>query len=148
MYNMPLSQKRMKDEELILRFLALFYDLDKYEKPMNSFLSDFLGKNRNPTPPKLEEIKNLFQSTIKFVKEKIGLDAFRPKRNLNIAAYDSVMYVIAKYKSELKEDLITPLKELFDNSDYQKYITEGTTDPATITNRIRLTKEYLVQNGK
>ena len=41
---MPLPQKRMKDEELILRFIALFYDFENYEKPMNTFLSNFMGK--------------------------------------------------------------------------------------------------------
>ena len=61
-------------------------------------------------------IEDYVYDMIKFVKDKLDLAAFRPKRNLNIAAYDSVMYVVAKHKSELKNDLIIPLKELFNNS--------------------------------
>ena len=148
LYNMSLPQKRMKDEELILRFLALFYDFKKYEKPMNSFLSDFMGENRNPTPQRIEEMKNIFLNAINYIQRNIGLEAFRPKRNLNIAAFDSIMYTIAKYNPNLKTNLVGQIKKLFENEDYRKSITEGTTDQPTIATRLRLAKEYLVQNGE
>ncbi len=101
LYNMPLPQKRMKDEELILRFLALFYDVEKYEKPMNTFLSNFMGKQRNPSDEELRAMKTVFLDTISHIVKEVGLPAFRPKRNLNIAAFDSVMYTVAKYKGAL-----------------------------------------------
>lgn len=148
LYNMSLPQKRMKDEELILRFLALFYDFERYEKPMNSFLSDFMGKNRDPPPQKLEEMKNIFLITINYIQKNIGLEAFRPKRNLNIAAFDSIMYTIAKYNPKFKPNLGEHIKELFKDEDYHKSITEGTTDPPTIAARFRLAKKHLVQNGE
>lgn len=148
LYNMSLPQKRMKDEELILRFLGLFYDFATYAKPMNSFLSSFMGKNRNPPLEKLEEMKTVFLNTISYVQKNIGLEAFRPKRNLNIAAFDSVMYVIAKNMSQLKTSLNVHIRELFNNETYKKSISEGTTDPETIATRLKLAKKYLVQNGE
>lgn len=148
LYNMQLPQKRMKDEELILRFLALYYDFENYEKPMNSFLSKFMGKNRNPSPEKLQEMKDLFLKIVDFVNKSVGLDAFRPKRNLNIAAFDSIMYVIAKNNTNLKTNLKNSIIELFKNQDYIKNITEGTTDPETINNRFKLAKDFLVKNEK
>ena len=148
LYNMSLPQKRMKDEEIILRFLALFFNVDNYEKPMNSFLSDFMGENRNPSQLRLDEMKRIFLDTISYINTNIGLDAFRPKRNLNIAAYDSIMYTIAKNNTKLNTDLLHCIKKLFDNPDYKKSISEGTTDPETIKTRIRLAREYLVQDGE
>lgn len=146
MYNIPLPQKRMKDEELILRFLGLFFDFEKYYKPMNSFLSNFMANNRNASDKVLGDAKAVFSDTISFIEKKIGLPAFRPKRNMNIAAFDSVMYTIAKYKDNLRNDLKQQITEMFKDPAYLKSITEGTTDPETIRTRFSITKNYLVQN--
>ncbi len=147
LYNMPLPQKRMKDEELILRFLALFYDFENYEKPMNTFLSNFMGKKRNSPNEELQAMKKVFLDTILYIEKEVGLQAFRPKRNLNIAAFDSVMYTVAKYKEALKSSLKKHISELFEDKDYLKSIAEGTTDPETISTRFLIAKKYLVQNG-
>jgi len=37
----------LKDQELILRFFALYFFLDEYERPMNEFLNKYMGANRN-----------------------------------------------------------------------------------------------------
>src|SRR5262249_49135718 len=37
---------RMRDQELILRFLAMFYEHDRYFWPLKTFLNTFMGKNR------------------------------------------------------------------------------------------------------
>ena len=37
---------RLKDIELILRFLAFFFDVGKYKRPMSTFLDDFLHDHR------------------------------------------------------------------------------------------------------
>src|ERR1700674_1909641 len=37
------KHKRLKDQELILRFLALYDSADKYERPMGEFLNKFAG---------------------------------------------------------------------------------------------------------
>jgi hypothetical protein len=144
-YNMVLPQKRMRDEELILRFFAIYYDYDRYYKPMNSFLSKFMGDNRNPSEEKLNEMKKVFLETIQYVEATVGSDAFRPKRNLNTAAFDSIMVVIAKFRSRLKPELKDNIKKLFDDVAYLKAITDGTTDPETLKNRLELTKKYLLQ---
>ncbi len=144
LYNMPLPQKRMKDEELILRFLALFYDFENYEKPMNTFLSNFMGKKRNQSDDELKAMKKVFLETISRIEKEVGLPAFRPKRNLNIAAFDSIMYTVAKNKGSLKSDLKEHILQLFKDSDYLKNITEGTTDPETISSRLSIAKKYLV----
>jgi uncharacterized protein with ParB-like and HNH nuclease domain len=39
------KNRRLKDRELILRFLALYYDNSKYERPMSEFLNGFMSKH-------------------------------------------------------------------------------------------------------
>src|SRR5271165_5669585 len=38
---------RMRDQELILRFLALLNEGDNYQKPMVNFLNSYMGKNKH-----------------------------------------------------------------------------------------------------
>ncbi|USB33934.1 DUF262 domain-containing protein [Paenibacillus sp. YPG26] len=38
---------RLKDQELILRIIALYFDLDNYKKPLKEFLNKYMAKNRS-----------------------------------------------------------------------------------------------------
>lgn len=145
LYNNKEPNKRMKDEELILRFLSFYYNYENYSKPLNEFMSKFVGKYRNASPEELEPMKKIFLDTIEFIKAEVGPVAFRPKGNINGAAFDSIMYVIAKNKAKLKNGLKENIKNLFKNDAYLKSISEGTTDPDTINSRISLTKQYLLK---
>jgi hypothetical protein len=143
-YNIGAPNKRMKDEELILRFFSLYYNFENYTKPMNEFMSRFMDHHRNPNDDQLKKMKSLFLDTIQFVKENIGSRAFRPKGNINGSAFDSVMYTISKYKDQLKENIQENTFKLSEDEAYLKAITEGTTDPETIQLRFNITKRYLV----
>ena len=87
---------RMRDQELILRFLALFYDSEIYESPLVFFLNRFMKKNKELKPELALEMKALFSSAIEEIKEAVGVTAFRPSRALNAAVFDSVMVGVAR----------------------------------------------------
>lgn len=144
-YNMDLPQKRMRDEELILRFFAIYFAYADYFKPMNSFLSKFMGDNRNPVQTKLDEMRKVFLDTIKYIESEVGMDAFRPKRNMNTAAFDSIMVTIAKYRAHLKPNPKDCIQKLFADAEYLNSITVGTTDPDSLNMRLELAKKYLVR---
>jgi hypothetical protein len=82
---------RMKDQELILRFLALYFDGENYKKPMKGFLNRFMGKNRHLKIYTDEQIKKVFYNTIETAYKCFGEKAFKPKRQLNAAVFDSIM---------------------------------------------------------
>lgn len=145
LYNSLEPNARMKDEELILRFFSFYYNFDNYMKPLNEFMSRFLEKDRDAADETLAAMKKIFLETISFINEQAGPLAFRPRGNINGAAFDSITYTIAKYKDSLKPNLPENLKELFANSAYMKAIREGTTDPDTIRTRFKLARRYLVR---
>ena len=92
----PLS-KRQKDQELILRFLAFYFDGEDYRGPMREFLDRFTAKHRNLSEPFRSQFQQVFANTIQTVNEAIGNSAFRPiSKLLNAAVFDSVMVGIAK----------------------------------------------------
>src|SRR6185369_5945957 len=41
------ASRSLKDHELILRFFAMLYWSDKYQRPMKEFLNQYMGKNRD-----------------------------------------------------------------------------------------------------
>jgi hypothetical protein len=90
------EDQRMRDQELILRFLALLYEGENYQRPMVTFLNRYMGKNRNLSVADALAITNAFTGAIDLVRTSIGNRAFRPVRALNAAVFDSVMVGTAK----------------------------------------------------
>ena len=86
---------RSKDEELIVRFFALYVDNSTYVQPMNKFLNDFSDKINKEPPGKLSEFRDVFIRSIDVVASSIPR-AFRLERALNAAVFDSVMVGLAK----------------------------------------------------
>ena len=87
---------RMRDQELILRFLALLNEGDNYQKPMVNFLNSYMGKNKDLGDKDAAAMTKSFRSAIDLVLQSIGDRAFRPARALNAAVFDSVMVGTSK----------------------------------------------------
>ena len=58
---------RLKDRELILRFLALYDDAESYERPMEEFLNRFCRKHRHGPAKFLAKAETLFKKDRKSV---------------------------------------------------------------------------------
>ena len=86
---------RLKDQELILRFLAMHERGESYTRPMRDFLNEFAEDYNKVDTKKLAELKELFSQTIKACWESKGRDAFRPARTLNAAVFEGVMLGVA-----------------------------------------------------
>lgn len=143
LYNTTMPSPRLKDEELILRFFAFVDALDTYQKPLNEFLSKFMSKSKNADDSMIEQYRESFISTVELIDRDIGLKAFRPTRNLNMAAYDSIMFTLYKYQKILKPNLSKCVDDLFLNEAYMKTVRVGTTDEENIKSRFKLAKQYL-----
>ena len=145
---------RMKDQELILRFLALHcasidYDGDNektitYRKPMKSFLNEFMKQNRQINNIKKEQIINIFNHSIETIHNSIGLRAFRPKKGLNAAVLDAVLVGISR---RLERGLINKLDQvkleynnLLKNQSflYNSTETARTTETSIVKTRLKL----------
>lgn len=133
----PMS-KRQKDQELILRFLAFYFEGDDYKGPMRTFLDQFIAKNRDLREPLGSEFRQIFTDTIQVAYEAIGDRAFRPiSKLLNAAVFDSVMVGIAK-RIQLKP--ISDLEQL--KNAYETLLTDeqfvsGFTDRTSNVENVR-----------
>lgn len=88
--------KRMRDQELILRFLALWRSESEYTRPMKSFLNKFMNTNRSPDDALCSQFETGFKSAVELALSNLGGKAFKPVKAFNAAVFDAVMMGIAK----------------------------------------------------
>ena len=138
------KSKTLKDQELILRFLALYHKFQKYgenddTKTMKGFLNDFAYKHRYGNKESLGKFSSLFKNTIDAVYQTFGEKAFRPERALNAAVYDSVMVGIAKRLQRVSikdiESLRTKYYKLLKDRKYITAISYGTSNAKSVKSR-------------
>ena len=139
------ADKRMRDIELILRFLALFGNLKHYEKPMKKFLNDFMKANRSLQGKRLEQFRNLFEQTTDAVVKYLGARPFHIHRGLNAAVYDSVFVAFARNlgnvdAANVTEAAIKRIRSRFDklvtDESYLVWVSSHTTDVDVVPKRI------------
>lgn len=133
--------KRAKDQELILRFLALKNKLKKYQKPMVGFLNDFMEENRYLNDDVARKYKKQFISTIDKVYESIGTRAFKPRRIMNVSVFDSVMVAIHAHLKAESGSINKAYLKLLDDAEYIRVCTEATSDDINVHKRIKIAVE-------
>jgi hypothetical protein len=129
---------RMRDVELIARFLAL--NDSEYTKPMKKFITDFMFRHRHLADN--EEYKDSFTKTITTVYEKLGAKPFHIYRGLNAAVFDSVMVAFSK-NLDCPPDIRSKYNALIKREDYWDKVSSATTDEDTVRERIRIAQEAL-----
>lgn len=136
------ESNRLKDQELILRFLAMFYASSTYTKPMNEFLNKFSKANRNQNQQFSKQCTDIFNLTIQLVYKAIGTSAFRPERALNAAVFDSVMVGLAKRiqtgKELSPEAVKIAYEQLLADADFKAATSDSTSDLNNVTKRLNL----------
>jgi hypothetical protein len=86
----------MRDQELILRFLALLHEASGYQTPMVAFLNSYMGRHKNLNGESASALGDSFRSAIDIIYHSVGSRAFHPVRALNAAVFDSVMVGAAR----------------------------------------------------
>ena len=132
---------RQKDEELILRFFALYFSRDNYERPMKRFLDGFIDKHRHIQGTERGDFSSLFRETLKVAAETLGAPAFRPERNLNVALADALLVGLA---DRLRRGPVTDSSALRNactmlmaDTAFTKLFKQTTTDEAHVDGRIK-----------
>lgn len=136
------SSPSLKDQELILRFLALYHSAEKYERPMNEFLNNYTLWARQRSAEFRTECQVLFTRTIDLVYETIGSRAFRPERAINAAVFDSVMVGLSRnlFSDTLvdPEVMLTRYQNLLTDTEYMQLVSQSTSDEKNVETRLRM----------
>jgi len=152
------TDKRMKSDELALRFLSLSENWRTYSKPLVTFLNNFSEANRNSSPDRLKVLEKEFTTTLKQVN--LALDKFSFKtydENLKNAKFNAALFdaqMISFYELNPSDEKISELtkkniriknQEFINSEDFNKLISSGTTDKNSVIGRITDYKLFLNQ---
>jgi hypothetical protein len=139
---------RQRDTELILRFVSLYYDIDKYQKPMKDFMNDFMAKHTNPESQMIENTKLVFRRTCEAVREHLGTKPFHVRAGLNTAVFDSVFVNFAKNMDHIPGNVRERYRKLIEREDYYKLTRDATTDVNVVNDRLELVRDALFNKHK
>jgi hypothetical protein len=151
------TERRMRNEELIIRFLAFHFNLENYKKPLTGFLNDFAEKNKDISDEDIKRYTDIFTHTVKGVKSIYGDLAFKifdsnrdPVNNFNAALFDAEMLSVSRsgikdleIDDSKRDHLYDDLYGLFIQEDFAKSITRATSDVVNITRRIEMIRSVL-----
>lgn len=126
---------RSKDQELILRFFALFYELENYKSPINKFLNKFMQQNRRFKNIPHNEFQNLFTETMKRLSEALPEKPFRPSKALNVAFFDSFSVAVARVPNCSSNQIKIAYDLLMNNEKYLSLINDTTSSPNRVKRR-------------
>jgi hypothetical protein len=134
------ENKFMRDQELILRFFAFYYNAMNYETPMKEFLNKFMARNRDLTKYSGESLNALFKQSIAIIHKAVGKRAFRPSRAINIAVFDSVMVGITRRLQAVPTPSIEGVRSSYDallsNEDFLEVTQHSTGHPTNVKSRL------------
>jgi hypothetical protein len=138
---------RLKDQELILRFLALYFDENNYGRPMLEFINKFAAKHQRPDDAFLASASIAFEQTISAYHRSLGREAFRPGRTLNAAIFDSAMVGLARRLASngsppTDEEIVERYRALVADRDYSEATSRSTADEAFVRLRLQKATEF------
>jgi hypothetical protein len=153
---------RMKDAELVLRFLA-FYDKTYLNYPggMKSFLNDFMAEKSAITEDRAKSLSEAFKKSCDLAYTVFGTDAFRRfsigseknhsgqwERTVNRALYDIIMWgftqfdkpIVMKNSDAIRDELIDLTVS---DEEFRDAITAATGDKNRVKYRFEAWKSRL-----
>ena len=142
--------QRLRDQELILRFLALHFSVEEYSRPLKEYLTKYLKSHRNPETSVLDLYRNTFRRVTDHWWEALGRRAFRPSTALNAAVFDSMFVGLAKRLEREGNPQIEGLRgayqDLLNNEDYLRTVRkQSTSEEASVAARLEMATNRIAE---
>ncbi len=132
---------RMKEQEMLLRFFALYFCHNEYKKGLKNFLNSFMYRNKDLQLYNAALLTDLFVKSLTLIVQAKGKDSFRRGAAVNAALFDSVMIGVAKrlQQSEMTvEECRNKYDLLMKNPEYMDSSSSSTADEKPLKERINL----------
>lgn len=138
---------RLKDQELILRFFALYEDLDLYQRPLSEFLSKYAGRHQELDQDRLDVLSFLFRAAVDVFASALPERPFRLTKSLNVAVYDSCMVGMARRIARKpaqepdSKEVLAAYRTLLSDEEYIEAVSRSTADVLFVQRRIQKATE-------
>jgi hypothetical protein len=137
----------LKDQELVLRALAMMHGRKNYAAPMRDFLNTFASNENDAVDVKtIQKLSKDFQLSIAAINKSIGQSAFRPSGTLNAAVFEAVMVGMAeRFQASVAEPdsqkVEVAYAKLLANQDFRNATERATAREDPVETRQRLAIE-------
>jgi hypothetical protein len=136
---------RMRDEEMVLRFLALYSNISTYKPPLTQFLNEFMRNNRASAPD--AHAVSVFRDTMATIGAVFSESAFNmlrdgaPSPNINRALFDAVSlgFAFANRKQILRKQALVrnAHEKLIASAAFAPLVGRATADRTRMHARVR-----------
>lgn len=131
---------RLRDQELILRILALYVAAPTYKRPLKKFLNDFLGEHRVLEKLQVEFVRKLFTDATAALHGGPGRSALRPGGTRINVAFTEAVFVGLMRRLERgpvdPDDVLRVTTELETDEGLSGSITSGTAEEENVRTRL------------
>ncbi|ODR23055.1 DUF262 domain-containing protein [Mycolicibacterium porcinum] len=136
---------RLRDQELVLRIIALFCNSDDYVRPLKRFLNRFVSENRVDTASKVDTAEALFAQAAKLVHDGPGPSALRRRaKQINVAQTDAVFVGLmrAMEQRDFTPEMVTEAVERIRHDGHlDQAMTTGTSNEESVSVRLAAATE-------
>jgi hypothetical protein len=160
--------KRMRDEELIVRFFAMHDNYSSYKEPLRTFLNQYVEaktfrkangviKRLTLSQQEKQRLTTLFEETVSKAIQVFGNHAFRGygqsewEKQVNRALFDAVMLIFTRLPStelvQRREDIETALKTLLQNEEFLQAIRLATAQRISFARRVNMFSKAMTNLG-
>jgi uncharacterized protein DUF262 len=131
---------RLRDQELVLRIIALFCAADQYVRPLKRFLNYFVSENRVQAARIVDEAEELFAQAAATILDGPGPSALRRRsKQVNVAQTDAVFVGLMR---ALRERVLTPkmateaVERIRQDQSLDQAMTTGTSSEESVHTRL------------
>lgn len=144
--------RRLRDVELILRVLALCDGWSRYEKPMKSFLNEFIvsrsrpasGQGRVGSQEELAAHGARFEAACATVLKALGPRPFHLRGPLNLGLLDSVLSAVLNAERLSARSLKARFDGLLQDRQFLEDVSRNTSDTLVVKRRFERAQQALV----
>lgn len=145
------NEEKMYYEELVLRYLTLKNKGTRYSQAnIQDYMDDYLESQcKEFDDAQIQADKELFFDIMKLLKNLKEQNIFKlGKRYFTTSMYDAIMLSLSESTIELKkldiDQLSKNIEILKGNDDFNKYVGSASSNPTSITNKVKIAKKVLL----
>jgi hypothetical protein len=160
-------RRRMVDEELVLRWFAMYDQLAEYRPPLKRFLNEYMDDHKGESQAWLEPREALFKDTMNRISGLLAEQAFRLidaegnplkdsegrplPRGVNRALFDAqalaFSWVVTPHGKQNRKLILHSIAEVLERDEFQDAVRRATGDRARLRLRVKLMVEALTTAG-
>lgn len=134
---------RLRDQELILRVIALYVSPETYKRPLKKYLNDFVASKRSLSGISTATVRERFHSATGLLDKGPGPSALRGRgRQVNAAFAEAVLVGLFRRLDRSPEPSHVKVREavaeLEGNSNLQEVVSRATADEENVRKRLAL----------